>query len=342
MAEAMRVAINGYGRIGRCVLRALHERGTAADLQVVAINEPEDLDSMVYLTRFDSTHGRFPGRVETDGRALLVDGRRIAVTHGFQPEEVDWRAMGVDLVLECSGSFGDRATAERYLAAGVPRMLLSNPMQSRHDTDATVVMGINEKTISGDARLVSNASCTTNCIVPILRVLDQKLGLDAASITTLHSAMNDQPVLDGYHRTDPRRTRSAMHSIIPVSTGLAKGIERLLPELEGRIEARHVRVPTINVSAIDACLQVSRDTCVDEVNAILREAAEGRYAGLMAWTDLPHASCDFNHDAHSSIVDLTQTRVSGCRLLSLMAWFDNEWAFASRMVDVAAHWRHKF
>lgn len=342
MAEVMRVAINGYGRIGRCVLRALHERGAAAGLQVVAINEPQDLDSMVYLTRFDSTHGRFPGRVETDGRALLLDGQRIVVTHGEQPEEVAWHAMGLDLVLECSGSFGDRAMAERYLAAGVPRLLLSNPMQSKHDTDATVVMGINEQTIPGDARLVSNASCTTNCIVPILRVLDQALGVDAASITTLHSAMNDQPVLDGYHRTDLRRTRSAMHSIIPVSTGLAKGIERLLPELQNCVEARHVRVPTMNVSAIDACLQVSRDTDADAVNAILRQAAEGPYAGLMDWTDLPHASCDFNHDAHSSIIDLTQTRVSGRRLVSLMAWFDNEWAFASRMVDVAAHWRRLF
>ncbi|MEX0730481.1 MAG: glyceraldehyde 3-phosphate dehydrogenase NAD-binding domain-containing protein [Aquisalimonadaceae bacterium] len=342
MAQRPRVAINGYGRIGRCVLRALHEQGAEAGLQVVAINEPEDLDSMVYLTRFDSTHGRFPGRVEEDDGALLVDGRRITVTHGSRPEDVDWRAMGIDLVLECSGSFGDRATAERYLAAGVPRLLLSNPMQSSGDTDATVVMGINEGAIADNAKLVSNASCTTNCIVPILRVLDQALGVEAASVTTLHSAMNDQPVLDGYHRTDLRRTRSAMHSIIPVSTGLARGIERLLPEMTGRVEARHVRVPTINVSAMDAVLQVSRDTDVDEVNRILRQAAEGDYAGLMAWTDLPHASCDFNHDPHSSIVDITQTRVSGRRLVSLLAWFDNEWAFASRMVDVAVHWSGSF
>lgn len=333
----IRLAINGYGRIGRCVFRALHERADHG-LRVVAINEPEDLESMVYLTRFDSTHGRFPGHVEAGDGCLIVNGERIAVSHGRRPEDTDWRAMDVDMVLECSGSFGDRATAERYLAAGVPRLLFSNPMNSRADADVTVVMGVNEGSIGSDARLVSNASCTTNCIVPMLRVLDRSLGVEAVSIITLHSAMNDQPVLDGYHRTDLRRTRSALHSIIPVSTGLARGIERLLPELEGRVSARHVRMPTINVSAMDASIEVARDTDPETVNGIFREAASGPCAGIIACTDLPHASCDFNHDAHSSIVDLTQTRVSGRRLVSVMAWFDNEWGFANRMLDVAAHW----
>jgi len=338
----MRVAINGYGRIGRCVLRGLQEQGAEAAMRVVAINEPEDLESMVYLTRFDSTHGRFPGKVEQAGQIMLIAGQPVTISHGHEPEDTDWAGMDIDLVLECSGNFGDRATAERYLAAGAPRLLLSNPMLSAEDTDATVVMGINEHMIPQHARLVSNASCTTNCIVPVLRVLNETLGVEAASIVTLHSAMNDQPMLDGYHRTDLRRTRSAMHSIIPVSTGLAKGIERLLPELEGKIQARHIRMPTINVSAMDATLQVCRDTTVEEVNRILKEAVEGPYAGLMGWTAMPHASCDFNHDPHSSIIDSTQTRVSGKRLVSLMAWFDNEWAFASRMLDVGAVWAKKF
>ena len=334
----LRVAINGYGRIGRCVLRALYERGDAERVQVVAINEPQDLASMAYLSQFHSTHGRFPGQVEQVAGGQQVNGRLIPVTHATRPEEVDWAALDLDLLLECSGSFGDRATAERYLAAGCPRLLLSQPMNTREDTDTTVVMGVNEQSIPDQARLVSNASCTTNCVVPLLQLLHRELGVEAVGITTLHSAMNDQPILDGYHRSDLRRTRSAMHSVIPVSTELARGIERLLPELEGRIHARHLRVPTMNVSVMELNLMMSRDTDTAQVNEILQAGS----VGVLGWTDLPHASCDFNHDTRSSIVDLTQTRVSGGRLLTVMAWFDNEWAFACRMLDVADCWARGF
>ena len=238
-----RVALNGYGRIGRCVLRALYERtslavaGAGANLQIVAINDLADMASLEYLTRFDSTHGRFPGTVEVDGDCLQINGDRLQVLRSATPEGIDWAALGIDLVLECSGAYNSRADAERFLAAGAPRVLFSQPMASEADVDATIVYGVNQASLNGGERLVSNASCTTNCGVPLLQVLNQAIGLEYVSITTIHSAMNDQPVIDAYHHEDLRRTRSAFQSVIPVSTGLARGIERLLPELAGRIQA---------------------------------------------------------------------------------------------------------
>jgi len=335
------IALNGYGRIGRCVLRALHERGAQAGLQVVLINDPADLASIEYLTRFDSTHGRFPGEVGLDGDALLIDGRRLPVWRESTPEAIDWAAHGIDLVLECSGVYHTRTDGQRFLAAGAPRVLFSQPMNSEADIDATLVYGINHQALRGDERLLSNASCTTNCGVPLLKLLHEAIGLEQVSITTLHSAMNDQPVIDAYHHTDLRRTRSAFQSMIPVSTGLARGIERLLPELAGRVQAKAIRVPTVNVSCLDIPLQTRRDTSAAEVNGILRDAATaGPLKNLLAYTELPHASCDFNHDPHSAIVDGSQTRVSGPRLVNLLAWFDNEWGFANRMLDVAEHYLH--
>ena len=334
-----RVALNGYGRIGRCVLRALCERGAQAEFEVVAINDLADMASIEYLTRFDSTHGRFPGEVTVDGNNLLINGRGIRVTRSATPEGIDWAALDIDLVLECSGAYNTRADGQRFLDAGAPAVLFSQPMASEADVDATVVFGINQNCLTGNERLVSNASCTTNCGVPLLRLLDQAIGLEYVSITTIHSAMNDQPVIDAYHHEDLRRTRSAFQSVIPVSTGLARGIERLLPELAGRIQAKAVRVPTVNVSCLDITLQTARDTCASEVNQILHDAARsGPLQGLLAYTELPHASCDFNHDPHSAIVDASQTRVSGPRLVNLLAWFDNEWGFANRMLDVAGHY----
>jgi D-erythrose 4-phosphate dehydrogenase len=334
-----KVALNGYGRIGRCVLRALCERGVQADFEVVAINDLADMASIEYLTRFDSTHGRFPGEVTVDGNNLLINGRGIRVTRSATPEGIDWAALDIDLVLECSGAYNTRADGQRFLDAGAPAVLFSQPMASEADVDATVVFGINQNCLTGNERLVSNASCTTNCGVPLLRLLDQAIGLEYVSITTIHSAMNDQPVIDAYHHEDLRRTRSAFQSVIPVSTGLARGIERLLPELAGRIQAKAVRVPTVNVSCLDITLQTARDTCASEVNQILHDAARsGPLQGLLAYTELPHASCDFNHDPHSAIVDASQTRVSGPRLVNLLAWFDNEWGFANRMLDVAGHY----
>jgi glyceraldehyde 3-phosphate dehydrogenase/D-erythrose 4-phosphate dehydrogenase len=334
----LRIAINGFGRICRCLMRALHESPLRGRIEVVAINEPADLDSIAYLTRFDSNHGRFPGKVETSGGQLVVDGRPIAVSHAGTPEAVDWAASGVDLVMECSGQYSTRADFERFLAAGCPRVMVSHPAGSAADVDATVVHGINHQTLTGPERIVSCGSCTTNAIVPVLALLNRAFGVEHASMTTLHSVMNDQPLIDGYHHADLRRTRSAMQSMIPVSTGLARGVERLLPELAGRIQAKAIRVPVANVSAIDLAVTLGRDAAAEDINAALCAAAEGELAGLLACSYDPHASIDFNHSPQSAIVDAGLTRVAGKRLADLLVWFDNEWGFANRMLDVAACW----
>lgn len=338
----LRLAINGYGRIGRSFLRALHASPFQARSQVVAINEPADLASIAYLTRFDSTHGRFPGTVEATEAGLAIDGSAIAVSHAQTPEDVDWRALDIDVLVECSGRYGGRDDLTRFLAAGCRRVLLSHPGNSASDVDATVVYGINHDRLDGDERIVSNASCTTNAAVPVLALLDQAFGIEHVLLTTLHSVMNDQPLIDGYHHTDLRRTRSAMQSIIPVSTGLARGIERLMPQLAGKVEAKAIRVPTLNVSAIDLVLTTRTRIDVATVNTLLREAANGSFARLIAYTDDPHASIDFNHDPHSVIVDGSQTRASGTRLMSLLLWFDNEWGFANRLVDALDHWQTRW
>jgi glyceraldehyde 3-phosphate dehydrogenase/D-erythrose 4-phosphate dehydrogenase len=335
---SLRIAINGFGRIGRCLLRALHESPLRERVHVVAINEPADLDSIAYLTRFDSNHGRFPGKVETGDGKLIVDGWPIAVSHASTPEGVDWAAQGVDVVMECSGQYSGRADFERFFAGGCPRVMVSHPAGSAADVDATIVHGINQKTLTGDERIVSCGSCTTNAIVPVLALLDRDFGIEQASMTTLHSVMNDQPLIDGYHHSDLRRTRSAMQSMIPVSTGLARGVERLLPELAGRIQAKAIRVPVANVSAIDLAVTLSRNADAVKINSRLCAAADGELAGLLACSYEPHASIDFNHNAHSAIVDAGLTRVAGQRLADLLVWFDNEWGFANRMLDVAACW----
>lgn len=334
-----RLAINGYGRIGRCFLRALHEAGLAGELQVVALNEPADLGSIAYLTRFDSTHGRFPVPVEAGDDHLLIGGQAIAVSHAREPEAVDWQSLGIDLLVECSGQYSDRSQVSRFLAAGARRVLLSHPANSAADVDATVVYGINHQALTGVERIVSNASCTTNAVVPLLDLLARELGLEQVLLTTLHSVMNDQPLIDGYHHTDLRRTRSAMQSIIPVSTGLARGVERLLPSLAGKVQAKAIRVPTTNVSAIDLVLQVGREVSAGQVNRLLADAAAGPWRGLLAYSEETHASIDFNHDPHSAIVDGSQTRNVGPRLINLLVWFDNEWGFANRMLDVTRHWQ---
>ncbi|MBI2308975.1 MAG: erythrose-4-phosphate dehydrogenase [Rhodocyclales bacterium] len=339
--KPLRLAINGYGRIGRCFLRALHESPCRNELQVVAINEPAELESITYLTRFDSTHGRFPWSVERLGQNLIVDGESIAVSHATTPEAVDWRGLGIDLVVECSGRYSTRAELERFLAAGCPRLLLSHPANSAADVDATIVYGINHESLAGGEKLVSNASCTTNAVVPVLDLLAREIGVDHVLLTTLHSVMNDQPLADGYHHADLRRTRSAMQSIIPVSTGLARGVERLLPQLAGRVQAKAIRVPTPNVSAIDMVIDAARPVTATEVNKLLAAAAAGPWRKLLAYTADPHASVDFNHDPHSAIIDGSQTRLAGEHLLNLLLWFDNEWGFANRMIDVACHWRSK-
>lgn len=338
----LRLAINGYGRIGRCFLRALQASTVSDRLAVVAINEPADLASMAYLTEYDSTHGRFPGSVSTAPGRLCVGGREIAVSHAETPEAVDWASLGIDLLVECSGVYGRRAELERFLAAGCPRLLLSHPGHSADDVDATIVNGVNLDALNGGERLVSAGSCTTNAVVPVLDLLDRACGLEQVLLTTLHSVMNDQPLIDGYHHADLRRTRSAMQSIIPVSTGLSRGVERLLPGLAGRVSAKAIRVPTLNVSAIDLTLTTRRPLDAAATNRLLRDAAAGPLARLLAYSEAAHASIDFNHDPHSAIVDGSQTRAAGGHLLNLFVWFDNEWGFANRLIDVAGHWASRW
>ncbi|MFV0283808.1 MAG: type I glyceraldehyde-3-phosphate dehydrogenase [Castellaniella sp.] len=333
----LRVAINGYGRIGRCVLRAWMESAHRHRLRIVAINEPADLESMAYLTRFDSTHGVFPGAVGVIDGGLCIAGQAISVFHAREPADGPWNSLEFDLLLECSGAFSTRDALQTFLDAGCPRVLVSHPGKSAADVDSTIVHGINDDELQAGQRIVSAASCTTNAAVPILDLLERHLGVDNAFLTTLHSVMNDQPMIDGYHHADLRRTRSAMQSIVPVATGLAQGIERLLPGLAGRIQAKAVRVPILNVSAIDLAVNLRRDTTQDALNALFAEAARAR-PDLIACTNLPHASVDFNHDSHSAVVDLGQTRVNQGRFVNLLIWFDNEWGFANRMLDVARCW----
>ena len=338
----LRLAINGYGRIGRCFLRALLEFPAAHNLRVVAINEPANLESMAYLTRYDSTHGRFPGHVEVAEGGLLIDGQTIAVSHARTPEDVDWRGLDIDLLVECSGIYGRRPELTQFLDAGCRRLLLSHPGHSASDVDATIVNGINQNTLRGDERLVSAASCTTNAIVPVLDLLDREIGIEQVLLTTLHSVMNDQPLIDGYHHDDLRRTRSAMQSIIPVSTGLARGVERLLPQLTGRVHAKAIRVPTLNVSALDLTITTQRPVSAAEINTLLADAARGPLTRLIAYSEAAHASIDFNHDPHSAIIDGSQTRTAGPHLANIFVWFDNEWGFANRLLEVADHWSRRW
>lgn len=334
MSKPFRLAINGYGRIGRCVLRALHERNDLPDMQIVAINDLTDARTLAHLTKYDSTHGRFVGEVLLESAdRLRVNGQAVKVLSHSGIAGLPWAQLEVDLVLECSGCFSDRATAEQHLAAGARRLLFSQPAQS--DVDATIVYGINDKTLDRSHRIISSASCTTNCVVPVIKALDEQFGVEYGVITTIHSAMNDQPVIDAYHNQDLRKTRSAVQSIIPVDTEIAKGIGRILPHLDGRFSAQAMRVPTVNVSAIDLTVTVRNDACVVSVNEAIRQAARLSVADVLSCTDEPLASCDFNHDPRSAIVDLSQTRVSGQHLIKVLAWFDNEWAYANRMLDVA-------
>ena len=296
----MRAAINGYGRIGRCLLRAAHERSLGDRLEIVAINEIANLETMAYLSRYDSTHGRFPGLIESTEGELRIDGRSLRVSHHSALEALDW---GADA-----------------------------------DVDGTVVFGINHHGLGAGQSVISAASCTTNCIVPVIDVLERAFGVETGVITTIHSAMNDQPVIDSYHNTNLRLTRSALQSIIPVETGLARGIQRILPQLTDRFQCLHLRVPTINVSLMDLSVNVKTETSVGAVNQIFQDASQGDFAGLLAYTEDAHASVDFNTDPHSAIIDATQTRVCGGSLVKMICWFDNEWGFANRMLDVGHRW----
>jgi erythrose-4-phosphate dehydrogenase len=332
----IRVAVNGYGRIGRSVLRAVYESKLQDQIKIVAINEPADNKTIAHLTRYDSTHGRFLGEVNCDENTLTVCGDSIAIVHVDNLDQLPWSDLNVDVVLECSGSFSDRKTAEKHIKSGAKRVLFSQPAES--DVDATIVYGYNHHQLTGKERIISSASCSTNCVVPVIEILDQNFSVEGGVITTIHSAMNDQPVLDAYHHTDLRKTRAAMNSIIPVDTGLALGIDRLMPNLAGRFQAQAMRVPTLNVSAIDLSVLVNQAVDIQSVNQALANAMEGSLNNILGYTEEPLASCDFNHDPRSGIVDASQTRVSQQKLIKVLVWFDNEWGYANRMLDVLKSW----
>lgn len=333
----MSLAINGFGRIGRSLFRAIWERGLQRQLQINAINELADLPTIAYLTEFDSTHGRFSEAIAASEGKLAVGSHAIPVTHWADIGAVTWR--DIDVVVECSGSFDDRATAARHIEAGAKGVLFSQPAQA--DVDATLVYGVNHHSLSQNHTIVSAASCTTNAVVPVIAALDEALGIEAGVITTIHSAMNDQPVLDSYHNTDLRKTRAAFNSIIPVETGLARGIGRVLPHLADRFEAQAMRVPTLNVSAIDLSITVRNTTDRDAVNRILQQAAASKFSGVLGYTTQPLASCDFNHNPLSGTVDASQTRVSGGKLVKVLIWFDNEWGYANRLIDLLLYWQQQ-
>ncbi|MCF6435287.1 erythrose-4-phosphate dehydrogenase [Pseudoalteromonas sp. MMG022] len=330
---AIKLAINGFGRIGRNIVRALYESGRQHEIQVVAINELADPKAVAHLLKYDTSHGRFAFDVSHQAPYLNVAGDRIQLFNEADPSLLPWQALDVDVVLECTGVFHSRPDAMRHLNAGAKKVLFSQPADA--DVDATIVYGINDEELRASHTIVSNGSCTTNCIVPVIKVLDDAFGIESGAITTIHASMHDQQVIDAYH-SDLRRTRAASQSIIPVDTKLARGIERILPKFHSRFEAIAVRVPTINVTAMDLSVTLNADVDLVKVNQVLQKAASGRLEGILSYTEEPLVSVDFNHDPHSCIIDGTQTRVSHKRLVKLLVWCDNEWGFANRMLDTAA------
>jgi glyceraldehyde 3-phosphate dehydrogenase len=325
----IKVAINGYGRIGRNVLRAHYEGGKKHDLQIVAINDLGDPKTNAHLTKYDTAHGPFPGTVSVDGDAMIVNGDRIKVLANRNPAELPWGELGVDVVMECTGFFTTKEKASAHLKGGAKKVIISAP--GGKDVDATVVYGVNHDTLRAAHTVISNASCTTNCLAPLVKPLHEKIGLVSGLMTTIHSYTNDQVLTDVYHE-DLRRARSATHSMIPTKTGAASAVGLVLPELNGKLDGFAIRVPTINVSLVDLSFIAARDTAVDEVNGILKAAAEGELKGILGYNTEPLVSVDFNHNPLSSIFDATLTKVSG-RLVKVSSWYDNEWGFSNRMLD---------
>ncbi|MBA1244667.1 type I glyceraldehyde-3-phosphate dehydrogenase [Pseudomonas japonica] len=322
----IRIAINGFGRIGRNVLRALYTQGYRQNLQVVAINDLGDSAMNAHLLKYDTVHGTFDATVEHDEQGLSVNGDRIAVSAIRNPADLPWKAHNVDVVFECTGLFTDREKAAAHLTAGAGKVIISAPAKG---ADATVVYGVNHHILTAEHKVISNASCTTNCLAPVAQVLDRELGIEQGLMTTIHAYTNDQNLIDVYH-TDPFRARSATHSMIPSKTGAAEAVGLVLPELKGKLTGMAVRVPVINVSVVDLTVNVKRDVTADEVNALLKAAAEG--SKVLGYNTLPLVSCDFNHNPLSSIFDANHTKVIG-RMVKVMAWYDNEWGFSNRMLD---------
>jgi glyceraldehyde 3-phosphate dehydrogenase len=332
----LKVGINGYGRIGRNVLRALYEGGRRSQIQVVALNDLGDAKINAHLTRYDTVHGRFAGEVKVEGDSMLVNGDRIKVLTERDPAKLPWGSLGVDTVLECTGLFTSKAKASKHLEGGASKVVISAP--GGDDVDATIVYGVNHGVLKASHTVISNASCTTNCLVPLAKVLHDSVGIAAGVMTTVHSYTNDQVLTDVYH-TDLRRARSATHSMIPAKTGAAAAVGLVMPELKGKLDGFAVRVPTINVSLVDLSFSARRATSIDEINGLMKAAAgAGPLQGILAYTDAPLVSVDYNHDAHSSVYDATMTKVIEGTLVKVCAWYDNEWGFSNRMLDTTLAW----
>ncbi|MBP1148362.1 type I glyceraldehyde-3-phosphate dehydrogenase [Methylocaldum sp. RMAD-M] len=326
----IKVAINGYGRIGRNILRALYESRRTGEIQIVAINDLGDANTNAHLTKYDTVHGRFPGEISVDGDYMIVNGDRIRVFAERDPAKLPWRDLGIDVVHECTGIFTSKAKASVHLEAGAKKVIISAP--GGEDVDATVVYGVNHQTLKATDTVISNASCTTNCLAPLVKPLHEAIGVQHGLMTTIHSYTNDQVLTDVYHK-DLRRARAATQSMIPTKTGAAAAVGLVLPELAGRLDGFAIRVPTINVSLVDLTFVASRKTSKDEVHEIMRKASEGSLKGILGYNDLPLVSMDFNHDARSSIYEATLTKVMQGNMVKVLAWYDNEWGFSNRMLD---------
>jgi glyceraldehyde 3-phosphate dehydrogenase len=332
---SIKVGINGYGRIGRNILRALYEANRQQEIQIVALNDLGDAQTNAYLTRFDTVHGRFPGEVKVDGEHMVVNGDRIRVLAERDPAKLPWGQLGVEFVFECTGLFTSKAKAGLHLSGGAKKVVISAPGEK--DVDATIVYGVNHQTLKSSHTVISNASCTTNCLAPLAKVLHDEIGILSGVMTTIHSYTNDQVLTDVFHK-DLRRARSATQSMIPTKTGAAAAVGLVLPELNGKLDGFAVRVPTINVSLVDLSFVAKRATSIEEINAALKRAAGGSLKGILAYTDEPLVSVDFNHDPHSSIYDASMTKVIGGTMVKVCAWYDNEWGFSNRMLDTTLAW----
>ncbi len=327
---AVRVAISGFGRIGRLVLRALLEN-RPQEFDIVAVNDLAPAETNAYLLKYDSVHGRFPGTVEATAESITVDGNKIRSLAVADPSKLPWSDLGIDIVLECSGIFTKRADAEKHLAAGAGKVLISAPAT---DEDIMVVYGVNHDRLTADHKIVSNASCTTNCLAPVAYAMNNAIGIDRGFMTTIHSYTGDQRIVDTMHK-DLHRARAAALSMIPTSTGAARAVGKVLPDLNGRLDGVAIRVPTPNVSVVDLTFDAGRPTSVDEVNDAVKKAADGQLKGVLTYYDEPLVSTDFNHDSHSSIFALNETKVIDGRLVRVLSWYDNEWGFSCRMGDTA-------
>jgi glyceraldehyde 3-phosphate dehydrogenase (phosphorylating) len=327
---AIRVAINGYGRIGRNILRALYENERRGEIEIVALNDLGDANTNAHLTRYDTVHGKFPGTVAVEGDYLVVNGDKVRVLAQRDPSQLPWAELKVDVVHECTGLFTSKEKASAHLKAGAKKVIISAP--GGKDVDGTIVYGVNHKTLKASDTVISNASCTTNCLAPLVKPLHENIGLVHGLMTTIHSYTNDQVLTDVYHK-DLRRARAATMSQIPTKTGAAAAVGLVLPELNGKLDGFAIRVPTINVSVVDLTFVAARETSKQEIDAIMKEASQGELKGILNYNDQPVVSIDFNHDPISSTYDATQTRVIDGKLVKVLAWYDNEWGFSNRMLD---------